>query len=127
MTWGFVGFGGWLFWLRGDGEWDGGVDEFEGAALLGGGVGEFVDFDVGVVVADSVAGEGGQVVEQVVEVVDRVAVGVVFGGGLGLGGCGAACGGDGVVPMRRDASSVKVGVAQAFRRQPDEVDRRACR
>src|SRR5271166_5504901 len=31
---------------------------------------------------------------------DRVAVGVVFGGGLGLGGGGSACGGDGVVPMR---------------------------
>jgi hypothetical protein len=58
MTWGFAGFGGWLFWLRGDGEWDRGVDEFEGAALGGGGVGEFVDFDVGVVVADPVAGEG---------------------------------------------------------------------
>jgi hypothetical protein len=65
LTWGFVGFGGWLFWLCGDGELDGGVDEFEGAALFGGCVGEFVDFDVGVVVGDSVAGEGGQVVEQV--------------------------------------------------------------
>ena len=40
-----------------------GADEFEGAALSGGGIGEFVDFDVGVVVADSVAGEGGQVGE----------------------------------------------------------------
>ena len=67
-----------------------GVDEFEGAALFGGGVGELVDFDVGVVVADSVAGEGGQVVEQVAEVADRVAVGVVFGGGLGFGGGRAA-------------------------------------
>ena len=47
-----------MFWLGGDGEWDRGVDEFEGAALGGGGVGEFVDFDVGVVVADPVAGEG---------------------------------------------------------------------
>ena len=56
-----------MFWLRGGGERDAGVDEFEGAALLGGGVGELVDFDVGVVVADSVAGEGGQVVEQAAE------------------------------------------------------------
>jgi hypothetical protein len=35
-----------LFWLRGDGEGDGAVDEVEGAALFGGGFGEFVDFDV---------------------------------------------------------------------------------
>src|ERR1700738_4168287 len=67
----------------------------------GGGVRELVDFDVGVVVADSVAGEGGQVVEQVAEGADWVAVGIVFGGGLGLGGRRAACGGDGVVPVRR--------------------------
>jgi hypothetical protein len=33
-----------------------GVDEVEGAALGAGGFGEFVDLDVGVLVADSVAG-----------------------------------------------------------------------
>jgi len=32
--------------------------------LFGCGLGEGVDFDVGVVVADSVAGQGGQVAEQ---------------------------------------------------------------
>ena len=46
-----------MFWLRGDGEGDRGVDEVEGAALVGGGFGELVDFDVVVVVADPVAGE----------------------------------------------------------------------
>ncbi|BBX95240.1 hypothetical protein MLAC_24830 [Mycobacterium lacus] len=96
MTWGFVGFGGWLLWLRGDGQWDGGLDKVEGAALVGGGVGELVDFDVGVVVADPVAGEGAQVCEQVAEAADRVAVVIVFGGGLGLGGGGAACGATGL-------------------------------
>ena len=31
-----------MFWLRGDGEGDGGVDEVEGAALVGGGVGVII-------------------------------------------------------------------------------------
>ena len=62
----------------GFGQGDGGLDEVEGAALSGGGVGEFVDLDVGVVVADSVAGEGREVFEQAGEAVQRVAVGVVF-------------------------------------------------
>lgn len=44
-----------------------GVDEVEGPALVGGGVGELVDFDVGVVVADAVAGEGTQVVGHAAE------------------------------------------------------------
>ena len=56
----------WLFWLR-DGEGDGGVEEFEGAALVGGGFGEDGDVGVGVVVVDLVAGEGGEVVEQAAE------------------------------------------------------------
>jgi hypothetical protein len=34
---------------------------------FGGGLGEFVDLDVGVVVADRVAGKGGQVLEQAAE------------------------------------------------------------
>ena len=69
MAWGLSIWVGCLFWLRGDGEGDGGLDEVEGAALLGGGFGEFVDFDVGVVVADAVAGQGGQVFEQPAEAV----------------------------------------------------------
>ena len=64
----------------------------------GGGLGEFVDLDGGVVVADPVAGEGGQVFEQAAEAAHRVALGVVFGGGLGVGLGGAAGGRDGVVP-----------------------------
>jgi hypothetical protein len=52
-----------LFWLRGGGERDRGVQEVEGAALVGGGVGEDGHLDVGVVVLDLVAGEGAQVIE----------------------------------------------------------------
>ena len=51
----------WLFWLRGDGE--GGVEEVEGAALVGGGFGEHGHLDGGAVVAELVAGDGGQVIE----------------------------------------------------------------
>jgi hypothetical protein len=51
-------------WLRGDGYGDGGFDEVEGAALGGGSFGEFVDLDVGVLVADPVAGKGFEVFEQ---------------------------------------------------------------
>jgi len=75
-----------LFWLRGDGEGDGGLDEVEGAALVGGGFGELIDLDVGALVADPVAGEGCEVVEQAAEAAQRVAVGVVLGGCLGGGG-----------------------------------------
>src|SRR6476659_11485812 len=44
-----------------------GADEVEGAALVGGGFGEHGDVGVGVVVADLVAGQGGQVIEQAAE------------------------------------------------------------
>src|SRR3974390_2127647 len=64
----FTGFAVWLFWLRGDGEWDRGIDEFEGATLGGGGFGGFVDFDVVVVVAVSVVGGGVYFVDFDVEV-----------------------------------------------------------
>ena len=57
-------FAVWLFWLRGGGERYRGVSEFEGAALVGGGFGEHGHVCAGAVVADLVAGEGGQVVEQ---------------------------------------------------------------
>ena len=39
MTWGLAGFVGWLFWLRGLERYRG-VEQFEGTALVGGGVGE---------------------------------------------------------------------------------------
>jgi hypothetical protein len=68
VRWGFFGFDllvccFWVVWclttlLGGDGEWDGGVDEVEGAVLGAGGLGEFVDLDVGVLVADLIAGQG---------------------------------------------------------------------
>ena len=60
-------FAVWLFWLRGGGERYRGVEEFEGAALVGGGFGEHGHVGAGGVVADLVAGEGGQVVEQAAE------------------------------------------------------------
>ena len=67
MTWGLAGLVGWLFWLRGGGERYRGVEQVEGAALVGGGVGEHGHVGAGAVVADLVAGEGGQVVEQAAE------------------------------------------------------------
>ena len=60
-------FVGWLFWLRGGGERDRGVQQVEGAALVGGGVGQHGHVGAGAVVADLVSGEGGQVVEQAAE------------------------------------------------------------
>jgi hypothetical protein len=67
MTWGLAGFGGVLFWLRGGGERYRGVEQVEGTALVGGGVGEHGHVGAGAVVADLVAGEGGQMVEQAAE------------------------------------------------------------
>ncbi len=98
MSWGFGDFWVWLFWLRG-GEWDGGVDEVEGAALIWRGFGEHGDVGAGAGVADLVAGQGGEVVEQAREAAQRIAKFVVLGGGLGVGVGGALGGGDGVVPL----------------------------
>jgi hypothetical protein len=64
LSWGFVAVRWWVFWLP-DAEWDGGVEEFEGAALGGGGLGEHVGGGVGAGEADPIAGQGGQVSEQV--------------------------------------------------------------
>ena len=78
------------------------------------------DVGVGAVVADLVAGEGGQVVEQAAEAAERVAVGVVFAGGLGVGVGGALGGGDGVVAL----GWVFVGEGQrrpGLAQVPDEV------
>ena len=49
--------GAW-FWLR-CGQWDGGADEVEGAALIGGGFGQGGHRGVGAVVVNVVAGQGG--------------------------------------------------------------------
>src|SRR6476660_2112263 len=107
LNWGFVGLVGRRFWLRG-GQGDWGADEVEGAALVGGGFGEHGDVGVGVVVADLVAGQGGQVIEQAAEAAQWGAVGGLVTGGFGLGGGGALCGGDWVVA----AGWVLVGESQ---------------
>ena len=80
-------------------EGDGCVDQLEGCALVGGGLGEHGQVGVGAGDADLVAGEGGQVLEQVTEAAVGVAVLVALVGGLGLGGGGALGGGDGVVAV----------------------------
>src|SRR6478736_569454 len=107
LNWGFVGLVGRRFWLRG-GQGDWGADEVEGAALVGGGFGEHGDVGVGVVVADLVAGQGGQVIEQAAEAAQWGAVGGLVTGGFGLGGGGALCGGVWVVA----AGWVLVGESQ---------------
>src|SRR6476620_3776606 len=107
LNWGFVGLVGRRFWLRG-GQGDWGADEVEGAALVGGGFGEHGDVGVGVVVADLVAGQGGQVSEQAAEAAQWGAVEGLVTGGFGLGGGGALCGGDWVVA----AGWVLVGESQ---------------
>jgi hypothetical protein len=84
-----------MVWCLPDGDWDGRVDEFEGAALGRGGGGEDVEVAFGE--DGGVAGEGAQVVNQAAEASDGFAVGVGVGAGLGSGGVGALGGGDGVV------------------------------
>src|SRR6266542_1338879 len=106
------------FWLR-EGVWDGLVEQFEGAALGGCGGGEDVGGGVGGQ-GDGVAGEGGEVVEQVVEGQGGEPVGGAAGVGV-VGGLGCSGGfGDGVVALRW----VFVGVGQGCpgaAQVPDEV------
>ena len=92
----FYAFSGFGFWLL-QGEWDRGVDEFEGSAPGGGGYCEQVE--AGLVVAGDayvVAGQGGEVAQQRGE----AGCGQFVGGGLGrclvVGCVGALGGGDGV-------------------------------
>ncbi len=75
MGWGDV-------WCLREGEGYGGADQVEGAALGGGRGGELVDG----LAADAygVAGEGGQVVEQVAEAADGLPAGAGLEGGLGV-------------------------------------------
>jgi hypothetical protein len=67
LTWGFAGLvgvcSGYAAMVRGM------VVSMRSKArrCSGGGVGEFVDFDVGALVADAVAGEGAEMVEQAAE------------------------------------------------------------
>src|SRR6266536_1653949 len=86
-----------VVWCLREGERDGRAEEFEGAALGGGGCGEDVEVAVGE--DGGVAGEGGEVVEQAAEAADGVVVGVGFGAGFGGGGVGSFRGGDGVVAV----------------------------
>jgi hypothetical protein len=74
-----------LWCLRGaEGERDGRADEVEGTPLGGGGLGEGGDGDLAV--AQVVAGEGGQVAEQVAEAADGLVAGSGLAGSLGV--CG---------------------------------------
>ena len=70
---------------NGQGQRDGRADEVERAALVGGRLGE--RWDDGVAVAQVVAGQGGQVVEQVAEAANGLLTGAgLAAGGLDLGG-----------------------------------------
>jgi hypothetical protein len=89
----------WLFWLL-QGQGGGGLGEFEGAALVCGGLREHGQVGGGAGEADLVAGEGGQVGEQAAEAAVRAAVLVVLAGGFGRGVAGALGGGDRVGPLR---------------------------
>ncbi len=75
----WAGPGVW-FWLL-QAERDGRADQFEGTALDRGGGGELLDFLAAD--ADDLAGEGGQVAEQVLVAADGQLVAVVLTGVLG--------------------------------------------
>jgi hypothetical protein len=64
--------------VAGEGEWDGGAEKLEGAALDGSRVGEFVEALTGE--GDSVAGEASQVCDQPLIVVDGEIIGGFLGG-----------------------------------------------
>ena len=66
-------FSGWWFCLR-EGERDWGVDQVEGSSLGGGWFGEGGHDGAVGAVAEVVAGEGGQVVEQAAEAADGLVV-----------------------------------------------------
>ena len=72
------------WWCLREGDWDGGVEQVEGAALEWRGGGELVDGSTAD--GDGVAGERSEMVEQVAEAADGLVVGVGFAGGFGLGG-----------------------------------------
>src|SRR6266487_3708322 len=78
-------------WLL-EGEWDWGAEQLEGLGLDGGGGGEPLDALSGE--DDDLAGEGGQVCEQVLIAGDGQAARGVLGGVLGLGLCGGRRGGE---------------------------------
>jgi hypothetical protein len=81
---GFCVWSGLWCWLR-EGQWDGCAEEFEDAALGGGGLGELVELG-GVGDGDAVAGEGAQVGQQGAEGSHGFAVVVVAAGCLAGGG-----------------------------------------
>src|SRR5207253_10805608 len=93
-------------WCLLQGERDGGAEQGEGLPLHGGGGDDLVDLLAAD--GDGVAGEGGQVVDQVAEAVGGLPGGGGLVRGLVLGGGGAGGGGDGVVPGGR----VLVGVGE---------------
>ena len=85
-----------VFWLL-QGQRDRDADELEGLPLGGGRFGEHRDGDIGAGVPDLVAGQGGQVLQQAAEAAVGLPGRIVLAGRLGLGGCGAAGRGDGVI------------------------------
>ena len=61
------------------------ADEVEGTPLVGGGFGE--GGDDGLAVAEVVAGQGAQVVDDVAEAADGLLAGAGLAGGFGVGRC----------------------------------------
>lgn len=81
----------WSFCLL-EGQGDRDADQIEGLALVTGGFGKHGYGGVGAGVAELVAGQGDQVVEQATEAAVGVAEGIALVGGLGLGALGALSG-----------------------------------
>jgi hypothetical protein len=77
-------FSVWCCWCLLQGDRDGGGEQIEGLPLRGGGEGDLVDLVAAD--GDGLAGEGGQVIEQVAEAAGWLAAGGGFAGGLGDGG-----------------------------------------
>ena len=88
------------FWLR-QGQRDRSADELEGPPLGAGRLGEHRDGDLGSGVADLVAGQRGQVLQQAAEAAVGLPGRVVLAGRLGLRRRGAAGRGDRVSLLRR--------------------------
>src|ERR1700733_4400395 len=84
LSWGFTAAAGWCSGYLLQGERDRGADEVEGLPLGAGGFGEHRDGDLGAGVADLVAGQGGQVLDQAAEPVVALAGRIVLAGGFGL-------------------------------------------
>jgi hypothetical protein len=114
LTWCFARAGWVVFWLL-QGERDLGAKEAECFPLGAGGLGEHRHGGAGAGEPDLVAGQGGQVLQQVAEAAVGLPGRVMLAGGLGLRGRGTAGRATGL-PGVGGCSSVKVSGAQAWRR-----------